>query len=69
MHYLVEELATGPAGFVTSAGHSCLFQDRDGKWWRAVTMLIGVNNRFELRIGLFPAGFDAERRYCDLHLE
>jgi xylan 1,4-beta-xylosidase len=46
------------SGFITSAGHSCLFQDRHGNWWRAVTMLIGVHERFERRIGLFPAGFD-----------
>lgn len=47
-------------GFITSAGHSCLFQDRHQNWWRVVTMLIGVNERFERRIGLFPAGFDEE---------
>jgi hypothetical protein len=47
-------------GFITSAGHSCLFQDRHQNWWRAVTMLVGVNERFERRIGLFPAGFDAD---------
>lgn len=48
------------SGFITSAGHSCLFQDRHGNWWRAVTMLIGVHERFERRIGLFPAGFTPE---------
>lgn len=48
------------SGFITSAGHSCLFQDRYGNWWRAVTMLIGVHERMERRIGLFPAGFDAD---------
>jgi beta-xylosidase len=48
------------SGFITSAGHSCLFQDRYGNWWRAVTMLIGVHERFERRIGLFPAGFDKD---------
>ena len=47
-------------GFVTSAGHGCLFQDRYGNWWRAVTMLIGVNERMERRIGLFPAGFSSD---------
>ena len=47
-------------GFITSAGHSCLFQDRHGNWWRATTMLIGVNHRFERRLGLFPAGFDKD---------
>ena len=48
------------SGFITSAGHSCLFQDKYGNWWRAVTMLIGVHDRFERRIGLFPAGFDKD---------
>ncbi len=48
------------SGFITSAGHGCLFQDRYGNWWRAVTMLIGVNHVFERRIGLFPAGFDTD---------
>ncbi|HTL30912.1 MAG TPA: family 43 glycosylhydrolase [Tepidisphaeraceae bacterium] len=48
------------SGFITSAGHSCLFQDRYGNWWRAVTMLIGVHERMERRIGLFPAGFDKD---------
>jgi hypothetical protein len=47
-------------GFITSAGHGCLFQDRHGNWWRAVTMLVGVHDRFERRLGLFPAGFDAD---------
>ena len=47
-------------GFITSAGHSCLFQDRHGNWWRAVTMLVGVHDRFERRLGLFPAGCDAD---------
>ena len=48
------------SGFITSAGHSNLCQDRHGNWWRAVTMLIGVNERMERRIGLYPAGFDAD---------
>ena len=48
------------SGFIASAGHSCLFQDRYGNWWRAVTMLIGQHERMERRIGLFPAGFDKD---------
>jgi xylan 1,4-beta-xylosidase len=48
------------SGFITSAGHSNLFQDKYGNWWRAVTMLIGVNERMERRIGIYPAGFDKE---------
>ena len=48
------------SGFITSAGHSNLFRDRHGNWWRAVTMLIGVNERMERRIGHYPAGYDAD---------
>jgi xylan 1,4-beta-xylosidase len=48
------------SGFITSAGHSCLFQDRYGNWWRAVTMLIGIHERMERRIGIYPAGFDKD---------
>jgi xylan 1,4-beta-xylosidase len=48
------------SGFITSAGHSCLFRDKHGNWWRAVSMLIGVRQRMERRIGLFPAGFDSD---------
>ncbi|HVE17211.1 MAG TPA: discoidin domain-containing protein, partial [Chthoniobacterales bacterium] len=49
-------------GFINSTGHSCLFQDRYGNWWRVTTMWIGVLGGFERRIGLFPAGFDARGR-------
>ena len=49
-------------GFMGSAGHSCVFQDRHGNSWRVTTMWIGVHDLFERRIGLFPTGFDAEGR-------
>ena len=49
-------------GFIGSAGHSCVFQDRHGNWWRVTTMWIGVHDLFERRLGLFPVGFDAEGR-------
>ncbi|MEV7389200.1 family 43 glycosylhydrolase [Streptomyces sp. NPDC091215] len=47
-----------PGGFITGAGHGSTFQDRHGNWWHAATMRIAVNERFERRIALFPAGFD-----------
>lgn len=47
-----------PGGFVTGAGHGSTFQDRHGNWWHAATMRISVNDVFERRVGLFPAGFD-----------
>ncbi|TDL46361.1 hypothetical protein E2R54_01995 [Microbacterium oleivorans] len=49
-----------PGGFITGAGHGSTFQDAHGNWWHAATMRISVNNRFERRLGIFPAGFDDE---------
>jgi hypothetical protein len=56
-------------GFINSAGHSCVFQDRYGNWWRVTTMWIGAFTGFERRIGLFPAGFDdKDRMYTETGL-
>jgi xylan 1,4-beta-xylosidase len=49
-----------PGGFITGAGHGSTFQDTHGNWWHAATMRISVNHKFERRIGIFPAGFDAD---------
>ncbi len=49
-------------GFIGSAGHSCVFQDFGGRWWRVTTMWVGVRDLFERRLGLFPVGFDAAGR-------
>jgi hypothetical protein len=49
-------------GFMGSAGHSCVFQDRHGNHWRITTMWVGVHDLFERRLGLFPVGFDADGR-------
>jgi len=49
-------------GFIGSAGHSCVFQDKHDNWWRVTTMWIGVYHLFERRIGLFPVRFDDEGR-------
>lgn len=49
-------------GFMGSAGHSCVFQDRHGNYWRVTTMWVGVHDLFERRLGLFPVGFDAAGR-------
>jgi len=49
-------------GFIGSAGHSCVFQDKHGNWWRVTTMWIGAHNLFERRLGLSPVGFDADGR-------
>jgi beta-xylosidase len=39
-------------GFIPSAGHSTTFQDAHGNWWRMSTMLVGVLEKFERRLGL-----------------
>jgi xylan 1,4-beta-xylosidase len=53
-------IAYKPGGFVQGAGHGNTFQDVHGNWWNTGTPWIGVNWPFERRIGLHPAGFDAD---------
>jgi xylan 1,4-beta-xylosidase len=53
-------VAYKPGGFVQGAGHGNTFQDVYGNWWSTGTPWIGVNWNFERRIGLHPAGFDAD---------
>ena len=49
-----------PGGFIGGAGHSSTFQDKQGNYWRVETMIVSVKHKFERRLGIFPAGFDAE---------
>ncbi|MFJ8021481.1 family 43 glycosylhydrolase [Streptomyces sp. NPDC096311] len=49
-----------PGGFATGAGHGSTFQDEHGNWWHTATMRISVHHEFERRVGLFPAGIDAD---------
>lgn len=49
-------------GFIGSAGHSSVFQDRYGNWWEISTMWVGNSNEFERRLGLFPVSFDEKGR-------
>jgi xylan 1,4-beta-xylosidase len=49
-----------PGGFIGGAGHSGTFRAKDGSWWRVTTMVIAVAHKFERRLGLFPAGWDAD---------
>lgn len=49
-----------PTGFITGAGHSATFADKQGRYWHVVTMRISVKHQFERRLGLFPAEFDAD---------
>lgn len=55
-----------PGGFARGAGHGSTFQDQRGDYWRCATIVICVKNNFERRLGIWPAGFDAEGvMYCD----
>jgi xylan 1,4-beta-xylosidase len=49
-----------PGGFITGAGHGSTFRDEHGNWWHASTMRVSVHHEFERRLGIFPAGFDAD---------
>ncbi len=55
-----------PGGFARGAGHGATYQDNFGNWWHVSTMVISVKNNFERRIGIWPAGFDADDvLYCN----
>ena len=55
-----------PSGFARGAGHGSTFQDKRGDYWRCATIVIGVKNNFERRLGIWPAAFDADGvMYCD----
>lgn len=64
-----------PGGFCPGAGHGSTLEDKDGAWWHTATMRISVNHQFERRLGLWPAGFDADgvlfcnQRYGDWPME
>jgi len=47
-----------PGGFARGAGHGATYQDKFGNWWHVSTIVIGVKNNFERRIGIWSAGFD-----------
>ncbi len=42
-------------GFMRGAGHGCLFQDKNGHYWKMDTVAVSVNHIFERRLCLFPA--------------
>jgi hypothetical protein len=48
-----------PGGFMTGAGHGSTFRDNHGNWWNTGTPWLAINWKFERRISMFPAGFDA----------
>ncbi|WP_345122137.1 family 43 glycosylhydrolase [Hymenobacter antarcticus] len=49
-----------PGGFARGAGHGNTFQDAWTNWWHVSTLVVSAKNNFERRLGLWPAGFDAE---------
>ncbi|MDD4849115.1 MAG: family 43 glycosylhydrolase [Gemmiger sp.] len=55
-----------PGGFATAAGHGSTIADAYGNYWHAATLRISINHDFERRVGLWPAGFDADGvLYCN----
>ena len=55
-----------PGGFIPGAGHGSTMQDEQGNWWHTSTMRISTHHMFERRVGLWPAGFDADGElYCN----
>lgn len=49
-----------PGGFITGAGHGSTIEDKCGNLWHSSTMRISVNQGYERRVGLFPAGIDQD---------
>jgi hypothetical protein len=49
-----------PGGFLKGSGHGSTVRDNNGNFWHFATMAISVNYMFERRIGMYPAGFEAD---------
>lgn len=49
-----------PGGFIPGAGHGSTMWDTSGNLWHTSTMRISMNQQFERRVGIWPAGFDEE---------
>lgn len=64
-----------PGGFIPGAGHGSTMEDMEGSLWHTATMRISRNHDFERRVGIWPAGFDADgelfcnQRYGDWPLD
>jgi xylan 1,4-beta-xylosidase len=53
-------------GFVRGAGHGTTFIDNYNNYWHISTTVLSVKNTFERRLGIWPAGFDADdKMYCN----
>ena len=53
-----------PGGYFPGAGHGSTMEDMAGNLWHVSTMRISVNDLFERRVGLWPAGIDADGELC-----
>jgi len=53
-------LSYKPGGFIRGAGHGATYRDVYGNYWHVSSMVIGVKNNFERRLGFWPAGFDRD---------
>lgn len=49
-----------PGGFIPGAGHGSTMRDQNDNLWHTSTMRISMNHNFERRVGVWPAGFDAD---------
>jgi hypothetical protein len=59
-------MSAKPGGFARGAGHGSTFTDSWNNYWHVSTIALSVKNNFERRIGIWPAGFDAEGvMYCN----
>ena len=64
-----------PGGFLPGAGHGSTMWDKEENLWHTATMRISKNHDFERRVGIWPAGFDADgelfcnQRYGDWPIE
>lgn len=55
-----------PGGFFPGAGHGSTMDDLHGNTWHVATGRICVNHNFERRIGIYPAGWDADgEMFCN----
>ena len=53
-------------GFVRGAGHGATFRDNYMNYWHISITVLSVKNTFERRLGIWPAGFDAEgKMFCN----
>ena len=55
-----------PGGFITGAGHGSTFADAHGNYWHIASITSWIKYKFERRLGVWPAGFDADgQMYCN----